>query len=182
VHPETSSISEGYDPSLSVMAVRPPIYPVSTYCFATAQQAAHHFEVALGKVAAVPGERESLIYARLNHPNAEMFEDALRSSSGAPRRRGVHQRHVGDHHGGAHAREAGQEGALPAPGLRRHRPLLPPDAPRVERRRHRGRRGGWGEALAAHGPNLAFVYVETPANPTLQMIDLGAMRAGSTRR
>jgi len=78
-HPETSSISEGYDPSLSVMAVRPPIYPVSTYCFATAQQAAHHFEVALGKVPALPGERESLIYARLNHPNAEMFEDALRS-------------------------------------------------------------------------------------------------------
>ena len=76
-HPETSSVSEGFDPRLSVMAVRPPIYPVSTFAFATAEQAAHCFEVALGKLPALPGEDVGLIYARLNHPNAEMFEAAL---------------------------------------------------------------------------------------------------------
>jgi len=178
VHPETSSISEGYDPSLSVMAVRPPIYPVSTYCFATAQQAAHHFEVALGKVAAVPGERESLIYARLNHPNAEMFEDALRSvergaaacaafTSGMsaivtvvltlakPGKKVLYQRPV---YGGTDH------------FFRQMLPKWNIDAIAVAE-------GEWHEALAEHGPNLAFVYVETPANPTLQMIDLGSLRA-----
>ena len=79
VHPETSSISEGFDPALSVGAVRPPIYPVSTFAFESAEQAAYWFEVALGKTAAPAGARPELIYARLNHPNAEMFEDALRS-------------------------------------------------------------------------------------------------------
>ena len=179
MHPETSSISEGYDPSLSVMAVRPPIYPVSTYCFATAQQAAHHFEVALGKVPALPGERESLIYARLNHPNAEMFEDALRSvergstacavfTSGMsaittvvltlakPGRTVLYQRPV---YGGTD---------------HFFRQMLPEwniDAIAVPE-------GGWQEALAKHAATLALVYIETPANPTLEMIDLGRLRGG----
>ena len=179
VHPETSSISEGYDPSLSVMAVRPPIYPVSTYCFATAQQAAHHFEVALGKTPALPGERESLIYARLNHPNAEMFEDALRSvergakacaafTSGMsaittavltlvkPGQKVLYQRPV---YGGTD---------------HFFRQMLPGwniDAIAVPE-------GGWEAALAEHAETLALVYIETPATPTLQMIDLGRLREG----
>jgi cystathionine beta-lyase/cystathionine gamma-synthase len=36
--------------------------------------------------------------------------------------------------------------------------------------------GRWGEALAAHAGDIALVYLETPANPTLEMIDLGAVR------
>ena len=179
VHPETSSISEGYDPSLSVMAVRPPIYPVSTYCFATAEQAAHHFEVALGKVAAVPGERESLIYARLNHPNAEMFEDALCSvergakacaafTSGMsaittavltlvkPGQKVLYQRPVygGTDHFFRHMLPEWNIDAVAVPD------------------------GGWQAALAEHADTLALVYIETPANPTLQMIDLGRLRDG----
>jgi cystathionine beta-lyase/cystathionine gamma-synthase len=179
VHPETSSISEGYDPSLSVMAVRPPIYPVSTYCFATAEQAAHHFEVALGKVAAVPGERESLIYARLNHPNAQMFEDALCSvergakacaafTSGMsaittavltlvkPGQKVLYQRPVygGTDHFFRHMLPEWNIDAVAVPD------------------------GGWQAALAEHADALALVYIETPANPTLQMIDLGRLRAG----
>ncbi len=177
VHPETSSISEGYDPTLSVMAVRPPIYPVSTYCFATAQQAAHHFEVALGKAAAVPGERESLIYARLNHPNAEMFEDALSAvergaqacaafTSGMsaittavltlvkPGRKILYQRPVygGTDHFFRHMLPEWSIDAIPVAD------------------------GGWKAALAEHAETLGLVYVETPANPTLHMIDLARLR------
>lgn len=178
LHPQTTSISEGFDPTLSVMAVRPPIYPVSTYCFPTAEQAARHFEIALGKTAALPGEVHSLIYARLNHPNAEMFEDSLC---------GVEQ--------GAAAAAAFTSGmsaitttllTLARPGTKilyqrpvyggtdhffRH--MLPEwkvDAIAVDE-------GGWDAALAAHAEHLALVYLETPANPTLEMIDLAAMRA-----
>jgi methionine-gamma-lyase len=175
--PQTASVAEGFDPTLSVMAARPPIFPVSTYCFATARDAAHHFEVALGKTDAEPGEPLGLIYARLNHPNAEMFEDALRAIER-----------------GAEAAAAFTSGmaaitttllTLVRPGqkLLYQRPvyggtdhffrhMLPEwrvDAIAVDP-------GGWDEALAAHAEALSVVYVETPANPTLQMIDLGALR------
>jgi hypothetical protein len=41
LHPETRGVTEGFDPRLSVMAARPPIYPVSTFAFKTAEEAAH---------------------------------------------------------------------------------------------------------------------------------------------
>ena len=178
LHPQTSSVSEGFDPELSVMAARPPIYPVSTYCFPSAEAAAHYFEVALGKTAATPGENVGLIYARINHPNAQMFEEALCSVER-----------------GALAAAAFTSGmsaitttvlTLTRPGqtILYQRPVyggtdhvlrhMLPDwnvaAIAVEE-------GHWREALAAHAKDLALVYFETPANPTLNMIDLAEMRA-----
>ncbi len=182
VHPETSSISEGFDPALSVGAVRPPIYPVSTFAFQSAEQAAYWFEVALGKTAAPAGARPELIYARLNHPNAEMFEDALRSvekgalgaavfTSGMaaitttlftlvrPGSVVLYQRPVygGTDHFFRHMLPEWQVTAEPVA------------------------LGGWDEALSRHAKDLTLVYVETPANPTLHMIDLAAVRASMDR-
>ncbi len=177
-HPETSSISEGFDPALSVMAVRPPIYPVSTFAFTSAAQAERWFQVALGKVEARPGEAVGLIYARLNHPNAEMFEDALRS---------VEQ--------GATAAAAFTSGmaaitttvltfAKPGRKLLYQRPVYGGTdhffrhmLPAWNIQTFAVTEGGWDEALATHGAELDLVYLETPANPTLRMIDLGRMRA-----
>ncbi len=178
LHPQTTSVSEGFDPALSVMAVRPPIYPVSTYVFPSAAMAAHWFEVALGKVPANPGEDVGLIYARLNHPNAEMFEDALRSVEKGAR--------------AAAAFTSGMSAitttllTLVRPGsvVLYQRPvyggtdhffrhMLPDwniDAVAVVD-------GGWQEALQRHGDRVAAVYLETPANPTLHMIDLRAVAA-----
>ncbi len=177
-HPETTSVSEGFDPRLSVMAVRPPIFPVSTFAFATAEQAAHSFEVALGKLAAVPGEDIGLIYARLNHPNAEMFEVALRSvEKGAV---------------AAAALTSGMSAitttlltlARPGSVVLYQRPvyggtdhflrsMLPEwnveTVPVVD--------GEWQAALAQHGERVSVVYLETPANPTLHLIDLAAVAA-----
>jgi O-acetylhomoserine/O-acetylserine sulfhydrylase-like pyridoxal-dependent enzyme len=51
LHPETRGVTEGFDPRLSVMAARPPIYPVSTFAFKTAEEAAHWFDV-LARLAA----------------------------------------------------------------------------------------------------------------------------------
>lgn len=178
LHPQTSSIAEGFDPALSVMAVRSPIYPVSTYSFASAEKAAHFFEVALGKAQALEGEDVGLIYARLNNPNAEMFEDALASvEKGAT---------------GAAAFSSGMAAitttiltlAKPGQKVLYERPvyggtdhffkhMLPTwqvEAVAVEP-------GGWEQAIRAHAGELALAYVETPANPTLRMIDLAQVRA-----
>jgi len=182
VHPETSSISEGFDPSLSVMAVRPPIYPVSTYAFPTAEVAAHWFEVVLGKTPARKGETVGLIYARLNNPNAEMYEDALRSidrgaraaisfTSGMsaitttlltlarPGTSVLYQRPVygGTDHVLHHL--LGDWKVQPVPV----------------------REGDWGRALKEHAKDMAVVYLETPANPTLRMIDIAAISAAVRR-
>ncbi len=177
-HPETSSIAEGFDPSLSVMAVRPPIYPVSTYAFHSAEAAAHHFDLALGRVAVDPGESLGLIYARLNNPNAEMFEDALCSiekgatacaafSSGMsaivttlmafarPGQKILYQRPVygGTDHFLRHILPEWKVETIAVP------------------------EGAWPAALAQHAAEVALVLLETPANPTLRMIDLGAVAA-----
>lgn len=178
LHRQTSSVSEGFDPALSVMAVRPPIYPVSTFTFPNAAAAARHFEVLLGRSDAKPGETLGLVYARLNHPNAEMFEDGLtaieRDATASavftagmaaiatslftlcrPGSKVLYQRPV---YGGTDH-------------LLRH--LLPEwnvEAIPVED-------GGWDEALKAHDKDVSVVYLETPANPTLHMIDLSAIRA-----
>ena len=182
LHPETSSVSEGFDPALSVMAVRPPIYPVSTYAFPTAEVAAHWFEVALGKAAPAKDESVGLIYARLNNPNAEMFEDALCSvdrgakaavafTSGMsaitttlltlarPNSTILYQRPVygGTDHVFHHLLADWQVRTIPV------------------------REGEWDAALTAHAKDLSVVYLETPANPTLRMIDLAAISA-SVRR
>lgn len=181
-HPQTSSISEGYDPRLSVMSVRPPIFPVSTFAFPSAEKAAQSFEVALGKLPAAPGEDVGLIYARLNHPNAEMFEDSLRSVEK-----------------GAKAAACFTSGmsaitttllTLARPGgvvlyqrpvyggtdhfLRHMLPEWNVTAVPIED-------GGWETALRQHADTVQAVYLETPANPTLHLLDLRAIAAAVRR-
>ncbi len=183
VHPETSSISEGFDPSLSVMAVRPPIYPVSTYAFPTAEIAAHWFEVALGKTPARKDESVGLIYARLNNPNAEMYEDALKAIDR-----------------GASAAISFTSGmsAIATTLLT----LAKPGATILYQRPVYGgtdhvlhhllaewrvkavavREGEWERALAKNAKDVAVVYLETPANPTLRMIDIAAIASAVRKR
>jgi methionine-gamma-lyase len=178
VHPQTASISEGFDPTLSVMAVRPPIYPVSTYAFPTAEVAARWFEVVLGKTPARKNESVGLIYARLNNPNAEMWEDALCSID-----RGA---------SAALAFSSGMSAitttlftlARPGTTILYQRPVYGGTDHVLNHllaewgvKAVAVSEGGWERALAKHAKKLAVVYVETPANPTLRMIDLGALSA-----
>lgn len=176
LHPQTASIAEGFDPALSVMAVRPPIYPVSTYAFQDAASAARMFEVALGKTAAATGEDLGLIYARLNHPNAQMFEEALCAVEK-----------------GAKAALAFSSG-MAAITTTLMTLLRPGDVLLYQRPVYGGTdhffrqmlpqwgvsavpvcEGQWQQALEVHRERVAVVYLETPANPTLRMIDLAAV-------
>lgn len=75
LRPETAVLTAGYDPRLSVGSVRPAVFRSSTYGFSTPESAARAFEIALGRARPGKGESVDLIYARLSHPNAEILED-----------------------------------------------------------------------------------------------------------
>src|SRR5262245_7997066 len=77
VRPSTAVLTRGFHPRLSLGSARPAAFRSSTYVFTTPESAQRAFEVALGKSSPAPDESVELIYARLNHPNAEILEDQI---------------------------------------------------------------------------------------------------------
>src|SRR5437879_6731 len=77
VRPETAVLTKGFDPQLSVGSARPPVYRSSTYVFSSPEAAERAFGIVLGKIRPFNDEAPDLIYARLNHPNAQILEDQL---------------------------------------------------------------------------------------------------------
>lgn len=75
--PESEMMSFGYDPMLSEGSVKPPIFQTSTFVFKTAEEGKRFFEVAYGLREKDPAESMGLIYSRLNNPNLEILEDRL---------------------------------------------------------------------------------------------------------
>jgi cystathionine beta-lyase/cystathionine gamma-synthase len=70
----TRILTRGFDPSLSVGSARPAVFRSSTYVFSSPEAAERAFDIATGRSHPEPGETVELIYARLNHPNAEILE------------------------------------------------------------------------------------------------------------
>lgn len=83
LHPESLMMSYGYLPEWSEGAIKSPIFQTSTFVFEKAEKGKHFFEMALGKVQPEPGEPMGLIYSRLNNPNIEIVEDRLAVWDGA---------------------------------------------------------------------------------------------------
>lgn len=77
MHPESLMMSHGYKPELSEGAVKPPIFQTSTFAFKTAEEGKAFFEVAYGLRAKAQNEEMGLIYSRINNPNLEILEDRL---------------------------------------------------------------------------------------------------------
>ena len=77
LRPGTEVLTRGFDPSLSVGSARPAVFRCSTYVFSSPEAAERAFAIALGKQQPIEGEHVELIYARLNHPNAEILEDQM---------------------------------------------------------------------------------------------------------
>ncbi len=75
--PESEMMSFGYDPMLSEGSIKPPIFQTSTFVFKTAEEGKRFFEVAYGLREKDPAEAMGLIYSRLNNPNLEILEDRL---------------------------------------------------------------------------------------------------------
>jgi methionine-gamma-lyase len=72
--PSTLMMGYGFDPELSEGTLKPPNFLTSTFVFERAAAGKHFFEGVTGKR---PGGAEGLIYSRFNGPNQEILEDRL---------------------------------------------------------------------------------------------------------
>lgn len=77
LQPETLMMSYGYDPQYSEGSVKCPIFQTSTFAFKTAEDGKAFFEVAYGLRDQKPNEEPGLIYSRVNNPDLEILEDRL---------------------------------------------------------------------------------------------------------
>jgi methionine-gamma-lyase len=75
--PETLMMGFGYDPALSEGSVKVPIFQTSTFVFRSAQHGKDFFELIAGLRELREGERPGLIYSRFNNPDLEILEDRL---------------------------------------------------------------------------------------------------------
>lgn len=75
--PESLMMSYGYKPELSEGAIKSPIFQTSTFVFKSAEEGKAFFEVAYGLRAQHEGEKLGLIYSRINNPDLEILENRL---------------------------------------------------------------------------------------------------------
>ncbi len=76
-HPESLMMSFGYKPALSEGAIKCPIFQTSTFVFKNAEEGKAFFEVAYGLRDKRPSEELGLIYSRINNPDLEILENRL---------------------------------------------------------------------------------------------------------
>ncbi len=77
LRPESLMMSYGYKSEWSEGAAVSPIFQTSTFVFESAAAGKHAFALAYGLVEAEPGEEIDLIYSRLNNPGLEIAEDRI---------------------------------------------------------------------------------------------------------
>ena len=178
--PSTLMMGYGFDPELSEGSLKPPIFLTSTFVFETAAAGKRFFEGVTGKR---PGGAEGLIYSRFNGPNQEILEDrlslweeaddALTFSSGMSAiatllltfvRPGDVIVHSGPLYAATEtliAKILGQFGVawldFPSGSTREEIDAV--------------------LAAAKAKGRVALIYLESPANPTNQLVDVEAVRA-----
>ncbi|WP_074409902.1 MULTISPECIES: cystathionine gamma-synthase family protein [Aquimarina] len=76
-NPESLMMTHGYKPELSEGAIKCPIFQTSTFVFKTAEEGKAFFELAYGLREKSPKEELGLIYSRINNPNLEILENRL---------------------------------------------------------------------------------------------------------
>lgn len=76
-HPESKMMTHGYKPEWSEGAVKCPIFQTSTFVFKNAEEGKAFFQVAYGQRKLEQNEQLGLIYSRLNNPNLQILEERL---------------------------------------------------------------------------------------------------------
>ena len=184
VKPQTEIFSRGYDPQRSEGAAVPPVFRTSTFLFKNAEEGKRAFEIAYGLSPMKAGESPALIYTRVNNPNSEILEDKARSwdqaedaalfgsGMGAISSTCLAFLRPGDTLLFADPVYGGTEyffrHMLPLFGIKT-RPF-PAGATEAEL-----------EALVAGDSTVKAIYLESPANPTIVLSDIGAARAVADR-
>jgi methionine-gamma-lyase len=182
--PQTLIFEKGYDPQRSEGAAVPPVFRTSTFIFKTALDGKRAFELAYGLRQREPGESPALIYTRVNNPNSEILEGRVTVWDGAE----------------AAALFSSGMGAISSTCLTLLRPgdtllfsdpiyggteylfrkLLPEfgiqtvpfPASATEEELTR---------LAAAHPATRIIFLESPANPTMELCDVPAARRVADR-
>ncbi|MBW8303499.1 MAG: cystathionine gamma-synthase family protein [Brevundimonas sp.] len=186
--PETLMMGYGYDPALSEGSIKAPIFQTSTFVFKSAEDGKRFFEVAYGLREKEPDEALGLIYSRINNPNLEILEDRLAVWDGADKALVFSSGMAAISTTILALSRPNDVVVFTAPAYGGTEYMLDRILPRmgVETVSVADRDGGEaltraiGEAAErakARGGRLAAVYVETPANPTNQLIDLRAAAA-----
>ena len=178
-HPETLMMSYGYKPELSEGAIKSPIFQTSTFVFKNAEEGKAFFEVAYGLRDKGPTEELGLIYSRINNPSLEILENRLS---------------LWDNAGDCAVFESGMsaittvllEFLKPGDLLLHSGPLYGGTDHFIKHflvkigvtllEFHAGQtQGEIVELIEGSGKKdkLAFIYIETPANPTNALIDIG---------
>jgi methionine-gamma-lyase len=180
--PETLMMGYGYDPFLSERSLKPPVFHTSTFVFRTAQDGKEFFELAYGLRQKRPNEEPGLIYSRINNPDLEMLEDrlaiwdeaednlafasgmaAISTSLWAYARPGSVIVHSGPVYGGT---DFLLKRILPQFGVTSIEFPAEGGAEAMEKAVNRAREIG----------SIAALYLETPANPTSGLVDIGRAR------
>jgi methionine-gamma-lyase len=78
MHPESLMMSYGYVPAWSEGSVKPPIFQTSTFAFQSAEEGKEFFQWAYGLKEKDPDKPMGLIYSRLNNPDLEILEERLK--------------------------------------------------------------------------------------------------------
>lgn len=77
MNPESLMMSYGYKPELFAGAVKNPLFLTSTFSFQSAEEGKAFFEIAYGLRTPEPDEELGFIYSRLNNPNLAILEKRL---------------------------------------------------------------------------------------------------------
>ncbi|MBZ5585618.1 MAG: PLP-dependent transferase [Acidobacteriia bacterium] len=184
VRPRTAVLTRGFDPALSFGSARPAVFRSSTYVFSSPEAAERAFDIAGGRVEPAEGERPDLIYSRISHPNAEILEDQVVPLEPGARAAAVFNS------GMAAIMTAFFTFARPNCSMVFTRPLYGGTMGLIHHFLEpfgvhcipvaAGDMAGLDEAIRS-ARNLAIVYMETPANPTLIMTDIERSAEAASR-
>ncbi|MCH8546571.1 MAG: cystathionine gamma-synthase family protein [Cryomorphaceae bacterium] len=75
--PESLMMTHGYNPEWSEGAIKAPIFQTSTFVFKTAEEGKRFFAMAYGKLEKPLDEPMGLIYSRINNPNMQILEERM---------------------------------------------------------------------------------------------------------
>lgn len=173
--PATAVLTRGFDPALSVGSARPAVFRSSTYVFSSPEAAERSFAIATGKIRPEQGDQGELIYSRISHPNAEILEDQI-----VPLEPGAREAAVFNS-GMAAIMTAFLTFARPGDSIIYTVPAYGGTMNLIQELLASfgvqgtpvlaGATAALDDAIQA-AQNLAIVFIETPANPTMVMTDL----------
>jgi methionine-gamma-lyase len=183
LQPDTLMMGYGYDPALSEGSLKPPLFSTSTFVFKSAEDGKNFFAALQGRRPLGPNEEPGLVYSRFNNPNLEVLEDRLA---------------IWDHAESALAFASGM-GAIstvlwaylrPGDVVVQSQPIYGGTETLIDKIlsefgiRQVGffvEDGVEGMRKAAKQAQelgrIGMIYLETPANPTNGLVDIGAARA-----